>query len=255
MNAPRTFGIFAGALALLSVSTTGLAPNVADLGKAKFNQYKSALPSNFDVVAAGGYDAVYKMSVDPKAELVSIVSAGLKDTDGSISDGAAKSDKLEALIDLLEAQGKGFQVDLVDGDWSAVLSKQGKKSAQLQKIVDKKGKAQKASSNFSVKEMKFYNENSTPRGNGKLEAVVKYDTSTDAFSKTADGKIILRRISCDIVGASFKYKWLPKIPLPLRRKGGYLHFAYLDHEMRVTRGNRGGVFVHFRPEFLEKALA
>merc|ERR1712127_352187 len=137
----------------------------------------------------------------------------------------------------------------------AVLSKQGQKSARLQKIVDKKGKAQNNFSNFNVKEMKFYNENATPRGNGKIEAVVKYDTSTDAFSKTADGKIVLRRISCDIVGASFKYWKLPTIPLPLRRKGGYLHFAYLDEEMRVTRGNRGGVFVHFRPEFLEKALA
>lgn len=63
---------------------------------------------------------------------------------------------------------------------------------------------------------------------------------------------MLRRISCDIVGASWKWWKLPKIPLPLRAKGGYLDFVYLDKDMRITRGNRGGIFVHFRPEFWEQ---
>ena len=27
---------------------------------------------------------------------------------------------------------------------------------------------------------------------------------------------------------------------------------YLDDDMRITRGNRGGLFVHFRPDFLSK---
>jgi hypothetical protein len=69
-----------------------------------------------------------------------------------------------------------------------------------------------------------------------------------------DGKIVLRRISCDIVGASWKFWKLPRIPLPLRKKGGHLDFVYLDREMRITRGNRGGVFVHFRPDFLRDQL-
>lgn len=251
MGACKTLGVFFGALTALFSPTSGLAPS-AELGRAKFNYFKSALPSNFDVVAAGGYDAVYKMAADPKATLVATISAGLNENDGSISEGAASSDKLEVLADLLEAQGKGFQADLVDGEWAAVLSKQGKTSKKIQKIVDGKAKANKASSNFNLDEMKFYNENLTPRGNGRLQAIVKYEPSTDAFSKSVDGKIVLRRISCDIVGANFKYWKLPKLPLPLRAKGGYLHFAYLDEDMRVTRGNRGGLFVHFRPAFLEK---
>merc|ERR1712154_114507 len=102
--------------------------------------------------------------------------------------------------------------------------------------------------------MKFFNVNLTPRGNGKLDAVVKYEPSTDAFSKSIGGKIVLRRISCDIVGAGFKYWKLPRIPLPLRSKGGYLHFAYMDEDIRVTRGNRGGLFVHMKPDYLKTIL-
>merc|ERR1712228_247697 len=194
------------------------------------------------------------MAVDPKGELVSIISEGLKENDGSISE-AAKCEKLEALADLLEAQGKGFNADLVDGEWAAVSSKQGKKSPKFQKFVDNKAVAKNASSNFHIKEMTFLNENFVLRGKGRLQATVKYNPSTDSFSKSVDGKIVLRRITCDIIGANWKFWKLPKLPLPLRAKGGYLHFAYLDDEIRVTRGNRGGLFVHFRPTFLEKVLS
>jgi hypothetical protein len=27
--------------------------------------------------------------------------------------------------------------------------------------------------------------------------------------------------------------------------------VYLDKDLRITKGNRGGIFIHFRPEFLE----
>ena len=44
-----------------------------------------------------------------------------------------------------------------------------------------------------------------------------------------------------------------QMQLPLKKKGGYLDVLYLDDDIRITRGNRGGLFVHFRPGFLEKA--
>jgi len=78
---------------------------------------------------------------------------------------------------------------------------------------------------------------------------------SDGFSKSVDGKVVLRRISADIIGASWKFWFFPKIPLPLRKKGGYLEFVYMDKDIRITRGNRGGLFVHFRPEFLESQLS
>ena len=86
-------------------------------------------------------------------------------------------------------------------------------------------------------------------------AAYQYDPVTAGFSKTSSGKIVLRRISCDIVSAKFKFWFLPSLSLPfLRRKGGYLDFIYMDKDIRITKGNRGGLFVHFRPDFLNQQL-
>ena len=113
------------------------------------------------------------MAADPKAELISIISDGLKGTSGSITKVGAGSEKIETLVQLLESQGKGFEADLVDGDWAIVLSHQAKKSPKFQKVIERTEKAKKAFSNFNVKEMKFDNLNYTPRGNGQLKATVK----------------------------------------------------------------------------------
>ena len=82
--------------------------------------------------------------------------------------------------------------------------------------------------------------------------LLQYVPVPEGFTKGADGSIVLRRIMCDIISASFKYGKFPTLPLPLRAKGGYLDFLYLDQDMRITRGNRGGLFIHFRPEFLDQ---
>ena len=84
---------------------------------------------------------------------------------------------------------------------------------------------------------------------------IQYTPLSKPYSKSSDGKIVLRRIGCDITNAYFKFWKLPGLALPLKRKGGYLEFIYMDQDIRITRGNRGGLFVHFRPEFLEQQLA
>eukprot|EP00747_Dinoflagellata_sp_TGD_P184458 gnl/TRDRNA2_/TRDRNA2_40074_c0_seq1.p1 gnl/TRDRNA2_/TRDRNA2_40074_c0~~gnl/TRDRNA2_/TRDRNA2_40074_c0_seq1.p1 ORF type:complete len:315 (-),score=49.71 gnl/TRDRNA2_/TRDRNA2_40074_c0_seq1:336-1280(-) len=43
-----------------------------------------------------------------------------------------------------------------------------------------------------------------------------------------------------------------RIPLPLQGKG-WLELTYLSNEMRISRGNRGGLFVHLRPHLLTNA--
>ena len=49
-----------------------------------------------------------------------------------------------------------------------------------------------------------------------------------------------------------RFGWKPLwVPLPLRGEG-YLDVVYLSPTMRITRGNRGGVFVHLRPELLTR---
>jgi hypothetical protein len=54
-----------------------------------------------------------------------------------------------------------------------------------------------------------------------------------------------KRLLSDITFAGFKIGPIT-IPLPIRARG-WLEFVYLDDDLRVTRGNRGGLFVHTRP--------
>lgn len=214
---------------------------------------KIDLPSGFDVEAVGGWSEVEQLAADPKGELVSLIVSGMKGSGGDTE--FLSSEKLEALAALLPRCGKGFDAELVDGEWVSVLNRQGKKSPRFQKFVNKRNKVQKAFANFDVDSMTFLNLAYTPHQRGQLKALVEYNPVADNFDTTSDGKIVLRRISCDITDVNFKYWKLPKVTLPLKKSGGYLDFLYLDEDIRVTVGNRGGLFVHFRPEFLDKALS
>ena len=81
------------------------------------------------------------------------------------------------LVALLQARGKGFDSDVVDGEWAVVYNRSGKKSPKLQKILQKTEKVKKAYSNFDVSQMRFVNLNYTPRGNGVLQADVQVSHS------------------------------------------------------------------------------
>ena len=155
-----------------------LQPYDTEIGKTNFMKYSSALPSSFNVVSAGGWNKVYTLSQDPKAELVSIIASGLKSTDGVISKGAVNDESIDTIVSLLESRGKGFSADLIDGEWSAVFSRSGNKSPKFQKLIGKTEKAKRAFSNFSIKDMKFQNVNYTRRGNGELKAVLKVSISS-----------------------------------------------------------------------------
>jgi len=152
-------------------------------------------------------------------------------------------------INELMKLGKGFDPDTVQGRWIHVWTISSKKSPKSEGIFignDKKmhGKEQ---SNFPTPQTdKFYNLIYTRRGNGKLTVVDTYQPVREGFTKTADGRVTLRRVMCDVTSAYFKYGRLPSIPLPIRLKGGFLDFLYLDNNVRVTRGNLGGLFVHVR---------
>jgi hypothetical protein len=252
----------------------------------KFGVLKKAFPWNVDVVRAGGWYNLEKLSGQPKEDLVRLIVDGLEGEKSKV-EFAANDETLEALVTLLYSMGKGFDADVVDGDWESVFSRQGRKSPKFQRLVGKGEKAGKSMSTFDIKEMTFTGD-ITVLKKGLVQSKVKvrlilpeqdrllvfysmndvsqnllpsipirfqYSPLSQAYSKTTDGKIVLRRIGCDIVGASFKFWKLPKLPLPLRKKGGYLDFIYMDKDIRVTRGNRGGLFVHFRPAFLKEQLS
>lgn len=243
-----TAAAIASALTEVSAFAT---PSVSGADAPKLN-----LAPNLDVQVAGGRDETGRLAADPKAEFVSLIVSGLKGSGGSTDqDDSSSPERLDSLLSLLESRGKGFDADLVDGEWVSVLSRQGSKSPRFQKFVNKRDRVQNSFANFDVDSMTFLNLAYTPHRRGQLKALVEYNPVADNHVRTEDGKIVLRRISCDITDVNFKYWKLPKVTLPLKKSGGYLDFLYLDEDLRITRGNRGGLFVHFRPEFLESVMS
>jgi hypothetical protein len=120
----------------------------------KFALLKKAFPADTDVVKAGGWYNLQKLAADPKQELVDLVVSGLKEGKKMV-EFASDEEKLEALLILLYGMGKGFEADMVDGDWASVFSRQGKKSPKFQKLVGKKEKAGFSLNTFDIKSMTF----------------------------------------------------------------------------------------------------
>jgi hypothetical protein len=232
-----------GAAAFSSVPSSNKIPSYQKFAKVKQILEES---SAFNITQIdGGWQTVESLAPHPKQTLVDYV------LDYNSGDIVANPSQVFALVGLLQAQGKGFTSDLVDGEWISVLSQEGTKSPRLQKLVSKGDRKRRAPAyaNFDINTQEFYGDVPILKY-GSLQSTVSYNPVKDAHD-VFDGKIVLRRISCDIVGASWKWWKLPRIPLPLRAKGGFLDFVYLDKDLRITKGNRGGIFIHFRPEFLE----
>lgn len=120
----------------------------------KFARLKKAFPADANVVKAGGWYNLQKLAVDPKQELVDMIVGGLKEGAQSV-EFASDEEKLEALMILLYGMGKGFEADLVDGEWASVFSRQGQKSPKFQKLVGKKEKAGFSLSTFDINSMTF----------------------------------------------------------------------------------------------------
>lgn len=228
------------------------------LSAAPLDALRTAFPEDAGIVEAGGWHNLEKLAEDPKGALVGFVVDGLGGGSSAVRPGAAASvatgEKLAALSLLLYGTGKGFSADAVDGEWDLVFAREGRRSPSFQKIVGSREKAGLSKSVFDVRSMVF-------RGDvrfwkwGRVSTTVEYTPTSESFSKCPSGKIVVRKIVCQIVNAFFKWWKLPGIPFPLPKKKGFLEFVYLDEDIRVTKGNRGGFFVHFRPDYLQKVLA
>ena len=253
------------------VSTPWVKPSPSTVQK--FDAMRTAFPSDANIVEAGGWYSLENLaSENPKQQLVDLIVNGLKgnyeettttNKNGQDDDNNNKiqfstkatstSEKLSGLLLLLYGMGRGFSADLVDGEWDLVFTRQGSKSPSFQKWVGNKERAGFSKNWFDTVTMtfgglvKFWKY-------GQVATKVKYEPSVDAYSKSSDGKIVLRRIVCTIINAFIKWWKLPGLPIPVPKRPGYLDVIYLDNDIRVTRGNRGGLFVHFRPEYLDKVL-
>lgn len=210
-----------------------------------FEKLRPNLPANLNVVECGGWYALQQHAADPKGALIAMIKGDM-----------SQPYNLEAITALLQAMGKGFDSDIVDGEWTTLLQRQGNKSPKIQKMVGKAEKIGTSTADFNVKALEFYGKVKLLKY-GLLSSTVSYRPTADNFETAgSDNKsIILRRIACDIIGASWKFGRLPRLPIPLRSKGGYLDFVYLDGDIRVTRGNRGGLFVHGRPSFVQQIMS
>jgi PAP_fibrillin len=248
------------------VSTPWEKPS-ADLER-KFSLLRCAFPSDANIVEAGGWYNLEKLAENPKEELVSLIVDGLKggnkNDDGETTDSkegdkkvqfstSSTSEKLSALLLLLYGMGKGFDADDVDGEWDLVFTRQGTKSPSFQKWVGDKERAGFSKNWFDITTMTFSGLVKFWKY-GRVETKVKYEPVVEARSYTSDGKIVLRRIVCTLLNAFIKWWRLPGLPLPLPKKPGYLDVIYLDKDLRITKGNRGGLFVHFRPAYSDKVL-
>lgn len=237
MKVLRTVSLMATGVSVVSALSAG----VANLQKWKSNGLE------VNPVEAGGWHKLTSLASDPKTSLIELMKESMSaEGDGTQTQGKTLgiSEEFDTLVSFLEAQGKGYDSKLVDGEWLLALAKNSKQSTKSQKLFGKMEKFGTTFQNFDVSDGTFLNLASTPRGNGQVRAKLSFNPVGEGFTKT-DGKIVLRRVACKIMNASFKYWKLPKLPLPFRAKG-YLDFVYLDEDLRITRGNRGGLFVHVR---------
>lgn len=91
---------------------------------------------------------------------------------------------------------------------------------------------------------------------------LRYKTNpSQLFSTRRGSSVVLRRISCTIVQHQMKllcggvvsiripFKWSRK-----QRRGyiGFLDFIYMDEDIRVTTNEQGDLFIHARPESIQR---
>lgn len=218
----------------------------AQLASQNLAKLKPHLPKDLDIVQIGGWHALEQLAADPKGLLMQMIqNLPEKHQTSSIN-----TKYLPGIVALLEAHGKGFDSNLVNGEWVLALQQQGTKSPKVQKWIGRQESAGNTKNVFDISKLEFTGDVRLLKGLGNVSSTVKYRPVADNFDRSFNS-IVLRRIACDITKAGIKVGRLPRLSLFfLRKKGGYLDFVYLDKDIRVTKGNRGGLFVHVRPEFM-----
>ena len=181
---------------------------------------------------------------------------------------------VEALIRRVEEETDSvFDEGTISGDWQLVWQKNAKEAtvrAAIRtwlRVVATHGprstsrlgqNSQKALaplpqySNFLTEEKLFRNIVQVTKRRVQVIVDVAY-TLPEGESPSRLGSTIAAASVEVAVGRRFGWKPL-RVPLPLKGEG-WLDVTFLSPEMRVTRGNRGGLFVHLRPSLLTREAA
>uniref|UniRef100_A0A7S0Q407 Plastid lipid-associated protein/fibrillin conserved domain-containing protein n=2 Tax=Coccolithus braarudii TaxID=221442 RepID=A0A7S0Q407_9EUKA len=166
-----------------------------------------------------------------------------------------KDETVLSLIMKAEAQVVPLEFDerAVWGDWQLCWQLNTADATRSQKALSSRPQF----SNFMVDEdgtKVFRNIAHVTRSRLRIVADVAY-TPLAAGSETPG------RLASVISGAHAELRLgrrfgLPRLRIPLPLKGeGWLDLTYVSDKMRITRGNRGGLFVHLRPHLLSESAA
>ena len=167
-------------------------------------------------------------------------------------------DAVEALILKAEAAAGPLKFDeqLVAGEWRQVFTRTAKEGTTSQKALST-DKTKSSWQNF------IRDDNNKPIFRNiiqvsKRRCEIVFDVAYDTPAADAEQA---NRLTSTIATAGLyiklgqRFGWKPlRIPLPLKGEG-WLDVTYQSDDMRITRGNRGGVFVHMRPDILTRAAA
>ena len=169
---------------------------------------------------------------------------------------------LSLIRQIAAATPPSFDEGTIWGDWQLVYQKDAKDSTKSQKALN----GLPAYANFMMAEYGqsgLYNGYTTKifrnlvyvsKERFQVIADVAYTPpAADSPTPNRIGSVICKAGVQMKLGRRFGWKplWLP---LPLKGTG-WLDVVYLDEEMRITKGNRGGVFVHIRPNLLTREAA
>merc|ERR1712151_579721 len=140
------------ALFIATLSNVSSLSSIA--GKANLARWSKYTDVNS--VQMGGWHKLNTLCEDPKGNLIAMLKENIDNEVVNTQDMVMGED-FDTLISILESMGKGYDSELVDGEWLLVFSKNGKKVSRLQKSIRKLYKFGSTYSNFDVFSRKFEN--------------------------------------------------------------------------------------------------
>lgn len=158
---------------------------------------------------------------------------------------------VHGLISEIEATGKLEQLDEMAllGNWQLRYQLNSKDATNSQKALSKLPQFSNFITDESGKSV-FRNIVALSRNRIRVVADVAYTLPKSDDPPGRLGSTICAAAIELNIGRRFHFKPL-RIPLPLHGVG-WLDVTYLSDSMRITRGNRGGLFVHVRPELCKQ---
>ena len=149
------------------------------------------------------------------------------------------------------------QVALLQGEWQLVWQQNSEGATRSQKALAPLPQL----SNFIVDERQRTIFRNIVSINKRVQVVADVEYSPPSASAADGERAPANRLNSRICAAGLtvqlgkRFGWSPlRLPLPLRGQG-WLDVTYLSDNMRITRGNRGGLFVHIKPRMLTREAA